>query len=461
MATKKKTKRSTKKASSGKTTKKVSAKRSKKIKAPAVIIKRRTEMVDNTLSPHGGKLINRVITDKEEARKLASKAKVDMLIKDQIAREIVSISYGFFSPLEGFMKREDVDGICKNMTLASGYVWSIPIVFDLSDDEIKSMGIKEGDRLLLKYQGQPFAVFDIEEIYSYDKQFMAKSVYGTDDDKHPGVKRTYQYKDKFLGGKVTLINPPQINPPFDKFWYPPEKSRERFKEMNWKRAIAHQTRNVPHTGHEWLMKGAWFEAQTEVSPWECGVLVNCVVGEKRKGDYIDEAIVLSHAALGEHGYFKQGTHMVSILLWDMRYAGPKEAVFHAIVRKNMGCTHHMFGRDHAGVGDYYDKYAAHEIFSKIPDLGIRSVLTLEWWYCPQCAEVTYEGLCGHKPQKFSGSVLRSILLDGVKPTRLVMRPEVFDVVMMSAERYGFGNPFVDDQYLLNRNPVMTVPKMEV
>jgi sulfate adenylyltransferase len=436
-------KRSSKKVSAGRARKKAVAK------------------VDNTLSPHGGKLVNRVVEDREKARRLASKAKVELPIRDQHAREIVSMAYGFFSPLDGFMKEADVASICKKMTLASGYVWSIPIVFDLSDDEIRSMGIKEGDTILLKYQNQPFATLEVEEIYSFDKKLMAVSVYGTDDEKHPGVKRTYQYKDKFLGGRITLINPPVINPPFDKFWYPPAKSREKFKEFGWKRAVAHQTRNVPHTGHEWLMKGAWFEAQSDVNPNECGVLVNCVVGEKRKGDYIDEAIVLSHAALGENGYFKQGTHMVSILLWDMRYAGPKEAIFHAIVRKNMGCTHHMFGRDHAGVGDYYDKYAAHEIFKKIPNLGIKSVLTLEWWYCPTCAEVTYEGLCGHKPQKFSGSVLRSILLDGVKPTRLVMRPEVFDTVMMAADKYGFGNPFVDDKYLNERNPVMTVPPMEV
>lgn len=410
---------------------------------------------DNTLSPHGGKLVERVVKNRDEAYKHIRKVKTEMPIKDQIAREIMSISYGFFSPLEGFMNKADVDSICKNMTLASGYVWSIPIVFDMSSDEIKKMGIKNGDTILLKYQEQPFATFDIEEIYTYDKKVMAQSVYGTDDDKHPGVKRTYQYKDNFLGGKVTLINPPKINPPFDKFWFPPEEMRAKFVENKWERIVAHQTRNVPHTGHEWLMKGAWFSANADA------VLVSCVVGEKRPGDYIDEAIVLSHAALGGHGYFKTGTHMTSILLWDMRYAGPKEGIFHAIVRKNLGCTHHMFGRDHAGVGTYYSTYAAHEIFSKIPDLGIKSVLTLEWWYCPTCAEITYEGLCGHKPQKFSGTVLRGILLDGVRPTKLILRPEAFDIVMEAAEKYGFGNPFVDEKYLAKRNPIMTVPSMEV
>jgi sulfate adenylyltransferase len=286
---------------------------------------------------------------------------------------------------------------------------------------------------------------------------MAEKVYGTKDERHPGVKRTHAYKDKFMGGKITLINPPRVNPPFDKYWYPPRVLRQKMAELGWKKVVAHQTRNVPHTGHEWLMKGAWFAASADA------VLVSCVVGEKRAGDYIDEAIVLTHEALRKAGYFREGTHLTSILLWDMRYAGPREAVFHAIVRKNLGCTHHMFGRDHAGVGTYYSPYAAHEIFSQIPDLGIGSVLTLEWWYCPVCGEVTYSGLCGHEKeqQAFSGTLIRSIIQDGVKPPRLIFRPEVFDLVMESGDKYGFGSPFVTDEYLANRNPVITVPPMEV
>ncbi|MFQ5861246.1 MAG: sulfate adenylyltransferase, partial [Dehalococcoidia bacterium] len=144
-----------------------------------------------------------------------------------------------------------------------------------------------------------------------------------------------------------------------------------------------------------------------------------------------------------------------------RYAGPREAVFHAIVRKNLGCTHHMFGRDHAGVGTYYDPYAAHRIFEQLPDLGITPVLTLEWWYCPLCAGVASEELCGHteERQQFSGSLVRSILEDGVKPPTLIMRPPVFDVVMECADQYGFGSPFVTEKYLRHRRPVVSMPAM--
>jgi sulfate adenylyltransferase len=412
--------------------------------------------VNNTLSPHGGKLVDRVL-EPAKGREKARKAKIKLPIDGSRATEIMSIAYGFFSPVEGFMGHKEVDSVCKDMRLNSGYIWSIPIIFDISDSEIKANGLKEGDTLLLTYQNQPFATMDLEEIFSYDKTLMAQKVYGTTEEKHPGVKRTFACKDKFLGGKITLINPPKINPPFDKYWYPPKALRQKAAELGWKKMVAHQTRNVPHTGHEWLMKGAWFASSADA------VLVSCVVGEKRAGDYIDEAIVLTHDALGQTGYFKKGTHLTSILLWDMRYAGPKEAIFHAIVRKNLGCTHHMFGRDHAGVGTYYSPYAAHEIFSQVPALGIGSVLTLEWWYCPVCGEVTYSGLCGHdkQSQAFSGTLIRSIIQDGVKPPRLIFRPEVFDLVMESGEKYGFGSPFVTNEYLAKRNPVITVPAMEV
>ena len=412
--------------------------------------------VDNALSPHGGSLVDRVM-EAAKGREKAREARIRLPIDGPRATEIMSIAYGFFSPVEGFMGSRDVDSVCRDMRLQSGYIWSIPIVFDISEGDIKEKGIAVGDSLLLTYQGQPFAVFDLDEIFSYDRALMAEQVYGTTEEKHPGVKRTYAYKDRFLGGKVTVINPPRVNPPFDNYWYPPKVLRQKLAEHGWKRVVAHQTRNVPHTGHEWLMKGAWFESNADA------VLVSCVVGEKRAGDYIDEAIVLTHDALSKARYFKEGTHLTSILLWDMRYAGPREAVFHAIVRKNMGCTHHMFGRDHAGVGSYYSPYAAHEIFERIPDLGIGSVLTLEWWYCPVCGEVTYSGLCGHDKERqgFSGTVIRSIIQDGVKPPRLIFRPEVFDLVMESGDKYGFGSPFVTEEYLARRNPVFSVPPMEV
>ena len=410
-------------------------------------------MVDNSLSPHGGTLIERIASPQEASEKIRKLPRVE--IRDQLAREIVNIAYGFFSPLQGFMGLEEVDSVARHMTLDSGYVWSVPIVFDISQDELSQLCTAAGDSLLLTYQDQPLAVLEIQEIFTYDKEFLAQQVFSTTDSAHPGVMRTYAYKDRFLGGPITLVNTPVINVPFDRFWKTPRQLRQALSEGGWNRVVAHQSRNVPHSGHEWMMKGAWLAAEAD------GILVSAVVGEKKPGDYIDEAIVLGHDRLREAGFFRENVHLTSILLWDMRYAGPREAVFHALVRKNMGCTHHMFGRDHAGVGNYYDTYAAHHIFDELPDLGIKSVLTLEWWYCPVCGGVAYEGLCGHRETKqdLSGTFIRSIIQGGVEPAPLTLRAEVLEVVRQCAEKYGFGSPFVTEEYLRNRIPVMSMHAM--
>ena len=190
------------------------------------------------------------------------------------------------------------------------------------------------------------------------------------------------------------------------------------------------------------------------------MLVSAVIGEKKVGDSIDEAVILGQNMLREAGYFLPDVHKTSILLWDMRYAGPREAVFHALVRKNLGCTHHMFGRDHAGVGKYYDPYAAHRIFEEIPDIGIKPVLTLEWFYCPRCGP-GYERLCGHQDQKdpISGTWIRGLIAEGKQPDQQKFRTEVFDTMIEAGRAFGDGSPFVSEEYLQNRNPVLIVPPM--
>ncbi|MEW6584602.1 MAG: sulfate adenylyltransferase, partial [Nitrospirota bacterium] len=235
----------------------------------------------------------------------------------------------------------------------------------------------------------------------------------------------------------------------------------RFKDKGWIRIVNHQTRNVPHTGHEWLCKGAWLQTYGEL-PIEkpvVGVLVNAIIGEKRPGDYIDEAIILTHDKLRTAGYFGEHNHVTSCTFWDMRYAGPREAIFHACLRTNLGCTHHMYGRDHAGVGSYYGPYDAHHLLASVQDkINITPTYSMNWLYCPHCGEITNEGICDHKKewQKFSGTVVRSIIIDGVKPPRLIYRPEVFDVIMETAEKYGFGSAFVTENYLKKRTPVFTI-----
>lgn len=407
----------------------------------------------------GKEIVERVISSQAEAKRLTKGLK-SVEINGRAARECIDIAYGFFTPLTGFMVKADVDAVCQKMTLTNGTLWPIPIVFD-----VDSKQITKEDVLLLTFGQKPLAVLEVEEIFTYDKMKIAKAVLGTTDAKHPGVKMLSRLKDTFIGGKIMLVNVPKFKEPFDKFWFTPVQHRQIFAKKGWTRIVAHQTRNVPHSGHEWLMKGAWFSAHGElpVEQLSTGVLVSCIIGPKRTGDYIDEAILLGHEKLRDAGYFRSDIHMVSYVLWDMRYAGPKEAILHAIIRENLGCTHHMFGRDHAGVGAFYGSYDAHRIFDKIApgSLNIKPVRVLEWWYCPICGEVTYSGLCGHEKQSqnFSGTMIRSILLDKVKPTKLILRPEVFDVVIKSAEKYGFGSPFCTEEYLARRQSIFDLPEL--
>ena len=408
---------------------------------------------DNSLSPHGGELKVSVAPSAGAAHLITGLPR--LAVNEQIAREAINLAYGLFSPLDGFMGHADLDSVVQSMRLANGLVWSIPIILDVAPTEWASLGGAIGNRVVLTHQEQPLAVLDVSEVYYYDRSLMARSVYGTADPEHPGVARTLALNDTLVAGKVTLVNPPGINPPFDRYWKTPEQLRARLEELGWRSAVAHQTRNVPHAGHEMMMKGAYLASGAD------GVLVSAVIGEKKPGDYIDEAIVLTHALLREEGFFLPDIHETSTLMWDMRYAGPREAVFHAIVRKNLGCTHHMFGRDHAGVGNHYGRYAAHEIFDTLPDLGIKSVLTLEWWYCPVCESVAYEGICGHQDRKqdLAGTLIRNIISGGAGPAATTLRPQVLEMVRHCAEEYGMGSPFVTTEYLERRTPVIRMPEM--
>ncbi len=413
---------------------------------------------------HGGKQIIERVMGMDSEEKIQGMTIIP--VKRETAHEVISLSYGFFTPLEGFMNGEEVEHVLKDMELPDGTLWSIPIVFDLSQEKLKQYGIGPGDTILLGYQDEPMAILKIDDIFQYDRKEMAEKIFGTGDPKHPGVRRTVSYENRFISGRVTLVNEPKFNEPFSRYWLTPKQHFDLFRKKKWDHIVAHQTRNAPHTGHETLMKQAWFAANEDmpVDSLRTGVLVNAIIGEKRVGDYIDESILLSQDILRTAGYFRNEVHSVTFTLWDMRYAGPREALFHAILRTNLGCTHHMFGRDHAGVGNFYGPYDAQDMLSQYRQkLAIKPVFLRENWYCPICNEVTNAGLCGHEKtgQEFSGTLIRSILTDGVRPTRRVMRPEVFDTIMGSADKYGFGSPFVTEEYLKSRQPIFSLKKMEV
>ena len=193
---------------------------------------------------HGGKpIVERIMEPSEAKAKIAGLTKIE--VRSQIANEVIGITYGFFSPLRGFMGKADVDSVCKNMRLANGVVWSIPIVFDLSEKEIADYGVKPGASVLLTFKGNPMAIFEVAEIFDIDKKAMCQCVSGADEAKHPGCARTYSYKDKFVGGKITLVNRPKINPPSRPVLVPPLALRKKFKEKGWRRRASDQER-PPH-----------------------------------------------------------------------------------------------------------------------------------------------------------------------------------------------------------------------
>jgi sulfate adenylyltransferase len=436
--------------------------------------------------PHGGRLVDRVVKKPEIAKKMAAgcptyEIKPTLMNGTPIRnvyREIMSICYGFFSPVEGSMVQEEVERVLKERRLLSEWIFPYPLVFDISEEDYKQLGVEEGDRLLLKLKGQPFATLDIEEVYRIDPKDLAERTFGTPeknpevvkvpfDAKHPGYNIYRHLNPVVLAGKYTIVNEPKFREPYDRFWYPPAKSREEYKKRGWRTVINHQTRNVPHVGHEFLMKNAAYIG--DIEPCH-GIQVNAIIGAKRIGDYPDEAILESHEMVHLAGYIKPERHLVTMTLWDMRYGNPLESLLHGVIRQNMGCTHHMFGRDHAAVGDYYDAYATQILWEKgIPSFGFEAppnevdcglkILPqnmAEFWYCPKCGEIAYSGNCNHtkERQRFSGSFIRSLVAEGLYPPGVILRPEVYEVVVKWWKVFGY--PFVNRKYLEEKNKTLEI-----
>jgi sulfate adenylyltransferase len=347
-------------------------------------------------------------------------------ISDESVSDVENIASGVFSPLQGFMGKADVRNVLNEMRLPNDLPWTIPIVLDASPEEAGRF--KEGkDILLVNESGRPVAVLHLEEKFQYDKDELAEKVFLTMDRAHPGVAKVAGMKDVLLAGPLDLL---EISPtPFDRYKLSPKETRILFKEKGWKTIVAFQTRNTPHIGHEYVQKTAL--------TFTDGIFVNPVIGRKKKGDFKDEVILASYDELIKHYYLKERAVM-AILQMEMRYAGPREAIHHAVVRKNFGCTHIIIGRDHAGVGTYYHPYAAQDIFEEFPDLGIAPLFFRAFYFCKKCQSVVNEKICPHPPSEqiqFSGTKIRDLLVKGQIPPPELMRPEVAKVIMQ------FESPF--------------------
>jgi sulfate adenylyltransferase len=381
------------------------------------------------IPPHGGRLVERVLKGalREETLERA-KALRGLKISDDAVSDVENLATGVFSPLEGFMKKSDFRNVLNDMRLGNDLPWTIPIVLDVGREEAAEF--KEGDDIRLESErGQAVAVLRLEEKFAYDKDELAEKVFLTRDRAHPGVAKVEAMGEILLAGPVDLL---EITPtPFDRYKLSPRETRILFREKGWKTVVGFQTRNTPHIGHEYVQKTAL--------TFTDGIFVNPVIGRKKKGDFKDEVILASYDELIKNYYLKERAVM-AILQMEMRYAGPREAIFHAIVRKNFGCTHIIIGRDHAGVGSYYHPYAAQDIFENFPDLGIAPLFFRSFYYCKKCQSVVNEKICPHPPAdqiQFSGTKIRDLLVKGVIPPPELMRPEVAKVIMQ------FENPFVE------------------
>ncbi len=379
--------------------------------------------------PHGGELINRTASDSERDEISSHSREFRMLdLSRELAFDIENIATGVFSPLEGFLGEEDYVNILKWKRLADDTPWTIPILLDVSRETAEKISI--GDDILLAHKKSPIALMDVEEKYSYDKDELVLSVFATKDLKHPGVAKVASMSEILLAGKIVLINPPETR--FSNYKLTPKETRILFKERRWNTVVAFQTRNVPHIGHEYVQK----TALTFVD----GIFINPVIGRKKTGDFKDELILETYDALIKHYYLKENAVM-AILQTEMRYAGPREAIFHAIVRKNFGCTHFIVGRDHAGVGNYYPPYAAQEIFDQFPDLGITPLFFKAFFYCKKCGGVANEKTCPHSGEfhiQFEGTKIREMMKTGEMPSEYLLRPEIARIMLESKEPFVTG-----------------------
>jgi len=375
------------------------------------------------IKPHGGNLINREVTGLERERlDDAARAMPALRLGARAISDLEMIAIGAYSPLEGFMDRSDYNSVCAHMRLAGGVAWPMPVVLSITNEQaaaipqFQDVALYQGDDLL--------AVLHLADKYGYDKRREAELVYRTTDTAHPGVRALFDQGDWLLGGKISLVNRPH-NPAFSAYRRDPAQTRALFQERGWRRVVAFQTRNPIHRAHEYIQKCA-----LEIAD---GLLLHPLVGETKADDLSADVRMQSYEAILA-GYYPAARTILSIMPAAMRYAGPREAVFHALIRKNYGCSHFIVGRDHAGVGNYYGTYDAHRIFDEFEaeELGVTPLFFDHTFYCRSCAAMASSKTCPHESTEhvtLSGTRVREMLSAGQVPPVEFTRPEVARVLI--------------------------------
>lgn len=375
-------------------------------------------------TPHGGTLVNRVLAGEEAARWRQIVPELPRITLSQ--RELLDlelIGVGAFSPLTGFMTRDDYRSVVETMRLASGAVWSLPVTLSVPP-EIAATLHEGGAVVLQDASAHARGILMLRESYPYDKVWEAQEVYRTDDTSHPGVRALFEQGDILLGGDIWLLDPPDYSA-FGPHTLTPAEAREAFAARNWRTVVGFQTRNPVHRAHEYIQKCA-----LEVVD---GLFLHPLVGET-KSDDVPAAVRMQCYEVLLRDYYPANRVLLGTFPARMRYAGPREAVFHAMVRKNYGCTHFIVGRDHAGVGNFYGTYDAQKIFSNFrPDeLGLTPLFFEHTFYCHHCGGMASSKTCPHPEEAhvmLSGTRVRAMLRSGQAPPPEFSRPEVAEVLV--------------------------------
>ncbi len=378
---------------------------------------------EGLITPHGGNLIDRMTQAGSPGPYSGSEPAVVLTQRQQCDIEMIAI--GAMSPLTGFVGQKDYDSICENMTLADGTVWPFPITCAV--DEKTASGVKAGEKVaLLDDDRRLLGTMTVAEKYPHNKTKQAETAFGTTETAHPGVKVLMEEGDVCLAGPIDVVCA-KYDPDFADYRLTPAQTRAKFAELGWKTAVGFQTRNPIHRAHEYLTKCA-----LEICD---GLLIHPLIGQTQPGDIPADVRMNCYTTLIEKYYVAEKT-MLSVLPAAMRYGGPREAILHAILRQNYGCSHFIVGRDHAGVGTYYGTYDAQSIFEKLPAGGL-AITTLNFEHsswCKPCEAMVSAKTCPHPPEDkifLSGTKVREMLSRGERPPMEFSRPEIADILIAS------------------------------
>ena len=382
-------------------------------------------MSETQISPHGGSLVE-LVTGPDRAGALADEARnlPQVVLSERELSDLEMLATGALSPLRGFQGERDYHSVLETMHLADGLAWAIPVVLSVDDDTAHRIGGAESVALLPAAGADPIAVLRVSGTFRRDKPKEAASVYRTEDDAHPGVAAVYAAGDHCVAGELEVLHLPEHDD-FVDYRLTPGQTRAEFAKRGWRTVVGFQTRNPIHRAHEYIQKCA-----LEIVD---GLLVHPLMGATKSDDVPPDVRMRCYEALFS-GYYPKDRAMVSVFPAAMRYAGPREAIWHAICRKNYGCTHFIVGRDHAGVGDYYGTYDAQAIFSEFEpgELGITPLMFEHSFWCNACEGMASPKTCPHGEEtrvSLSGTRVREMLREGERPPQEFSRPEVADILI--------------------------------